>query len=167
LALGPTPPRALLGATCAPCHAVHAIEGSDRPLLWAARRSLTGNSEADRRCLGCHGPGGGAKRPDIFQHPEAAFASLKYATTQPIATDPAALFSCSTCHVQHGREIDGLGKLVAADGEGVIRAARPMVRDNVSQTICANCHGSDARRVFLYYHQPDKRALVKEMAQPP
>ena len=42
-----------------------------------------------------------------------------------------------------------------------------MVRDTVSQTVCVTCHGADARRVFLYYHQPDKRAIVKEMSMPP
>jgi len=168
LVAGPPAPRALSGPTCSPCHAVHAIEGSDRQLLWAARKSNYGNTEADQRCLGCHGPGGAAKQPKLFQHPDAAFASLKYATTQPIAKDAATLFSCTTCHLQHGSEVEGLAKLAAgADGDQFIRAARPMVRDDVTQNVCSICHGADARRVFLYYHQPEKRAVVKTITAAP
>jgi len=104
----------------------------------------------------------------MFEHPDAAFASLKYATTRPVADSVATLFSCSTCHLQHGREIEGLGNLaVSADRDKVIRAARPMVRDEISQTVCTTCHGADARRVFLYFHQPERRAVVKQLAIPP
>ena len=108
VAMGPTPPRSLFGPTCGPCHAVHAIEGSDRPRLWAARRTTFGNTDVDRRCLGCHGPGGGAKRPEIFQHPEAAFASLKYAVDQPVATDPVSLFPAPPATFSMGRKSTAL-----------------------------------------------------------
>ena len=164
---GPPAPRSLFGPACAPCHAVHAIETSERKLLWAAPRSRAGANESDQRCLGCHGPGGGAKKPEIFEHPAAAFASLRYAAGANAPTDPVTLFSCSTCHLPHGQELSGVEKVAASShGDAFIAAARPMVRDQVSQTICSVCHGADARRVFMYYHQPGQRGAAASLAAP-
>jgi predicted CXXCH cytochrome family protein len=156
--------------TCSPCHAVHAVQTSQRELLWTAAVSKQSTVDVDQHCLGCHGVGGSAKQPQLFQHPKAAFASLVYTAKpgQPAPqTDLAKLFSCATCHYTHGSEIPGIQQL-AAQGAGPVleAAARPMVRSGVAETYCRNCHGPDAPRVFLYYHQPERRAIVGFMAHP-
>src|SRR5208282_6871127 len=104
-------------------------------------------------------------------HPQAAFASLAFTAKpgqKPPETDMAKLFSCATCHYTHGSEIPGIQQIAAQGGGAALEAAaRPMVRSGIAENVCRNCHGADAPRVFLYYHQPQRRAVVGFMAHPP
>jgi predicted CXXCH cytochrome family protein len=158
-----------VGHACHPCHATHAVKGSEKSMLWAAKKKPNGATLSERLCLGCHGPGGGAKVPTIIRHPETALKKLTEATTQPTELQKklAAIdqITCSTCHLPHGREIITPTTSVAT--QPVLTAQRsaikPMLRPDVDREICATCHGFDSTRVYLYFHNPKKREAIKKL----
>ena len=96
-------------------------------------------------------------------HPTVVFSLLDSAA----AKLPAGMcmptqqsFPCGTCHLPHGSGSDDQKVLAAiattqpAELALQLRsAARPLLRPDVPRDICATCHGSDAQRVFLYYHR--------------
>lgn len=142
---------------CGPCHAVHAVKGSVRDLLWANKLSPEGRSPSEERCLGCHGPGGTATAPTIIRHPEGPLKAANWGDL--LGPDlksegiPAGQINCLTCHLPHGRA-DQQEQRVSQEQRA---AAKPMVRRRVAQRLCALCHGFDAIRRYLYYHFPEKR----------
>jgi len=151
---------------CLPCHATHALEGSSRKLLWATKTLPRGKTDSEKLCLGCHSTSGGAPVPTNFKHPETALKKITGATTRPteLQAKLAAIdqITCSTCHIPHGRELP-----IKEQGSRATRsrlaAAKPMLRPDVDRQICATCHGIDATRVYLYFHDPKKREQVKGM----
>lgn len=139
--------------TCAPCHAVHATATSSREMLWAVpirqvdvKMELT---DVEKRCLTCHGPGGTATQPTLIKHPKVSLPK----------GSGAGGITCETCHMPHGRAdlAAAPGSAVGPDAEVRRDALRPMLRPDSVKDSCAVCHGPDALRRYLYYHQPDKR----------
>jgi hypothetical protein len=158
-AMGSEKPSPAGQQTCGPCHAVHAVEGSRRPLLWAAKAGGWDVSDPEQRCLACHAPVSGSKRI-LVQHPADPVATLPWATTRP-ATPVTAEVRCGTCHVTHG----DAGAPVEVD-VSVRRAGRPMMRAGAARQ-CAYCHGASAPQLWLYWHDPAKRARVAVPAPVP
>jgi len=171
-------------SVCGPCHAVHAVEGSMRPGLWAVKLGNQGANDEENHCFGCHFATGPGKPVPAFRHPLAAFKSLKFAATPPAGLEKVSVddvrharleqlgvtgLTCSTCHTPHGVAVAGLGQALAGQGAAAgayLAAARPMLRPAIATDLCANCHGPDATRVFLYYHQPAKRQNLKKVMEP-
>jgi hypothetical protein len=138
---------------CAPCHATHAVKGSQPKLLWVAQEAGPLGANPDDRCLSCHASTQ-AGREIVVQHPVDPVRTLPWSTTRPSNPVPAEVH-CTTCHAPHGNPAaPGPHDLTAR------RAARPMVRGDVAQQ-CAFCHGQTASRLFLYWHEPPKRNKFK------
>ncbi|HTW95205.1 MAG TPA: cytochrome c3 family protein, partial [Tepidisphaeraceae bacterium] len=150
---------------CAPCHAVHAGDDTQRDKLWANKLDLDAVTPNEQRCLGCH-DGQSAPRPEIPAHPRVSFGLILW--KNPAATQPAYLptdqsIPCNVCHLPHGPTPDNAPNLPpAARGPYKI-----MLRPNVPQTLCATCHGPDAGRVMLYYHHAQERQDVQVLEEPP
>jgi cytochrome c len=141
-----------------------------KPLLWAARTDPRGRTPYEKLCMGCHSAEGGAVVPTVVRHPETALQKLVSSTTQPTELDNKLKLigeiSCSTCHVPHGREIDVRG-LSPAVARAMLSSKKPMLRPDVDREICSICHGIDSTRVYLYFHNPKKRAEVKRFILQP
>jgi predicted CXXCH cytochrome family protein len=149
---------------CGPCHAVHAVEGSTKSKMWAAKISEQGNSESAQRCLGCHGPDGTARKMEIVEHPEPLL--MEFVSRQwlqkilPVSEDhDGKEITCLTCHLPHGRIHTPVIQEETETGFDLhqTRAAKPMLRPDTANQLCAQCHGFDAARLYLYYHYPSKR----------
>jgi predicted CXXCH cytochrome family protein len=142
---------------CAPCHATHAVKGSQPKLLWVAQEESPLGANPDDRCLSCHASTQ-RDREIVVQHPVDPVRTLPWSTTRPSNPVPAEVH-CTTCHASHGDS----GAPVLHDLTAR-RAARPMVRADVASQ-CAYCHGQAASRLFLYWHQPPKRHNIKTPGQ--
>jgi hypothetical protein len=161
---------------CAPCHAVHAVDGSQRDKLWAARLDLSAVTPNERRCLGCHDDQT-ARRPLIPTHPSVVFGLLKW-TAAPSSHLPQYLptqqsIPCGVCHLPHGGKnaneipVPSAGTTLSPDQLISLRGAtKPMIRRSIAHNLCATCHGDDADRVFLYYHHPQERQDIKALQDP-
>ena len=135
--------------TCGPCHATHAVADSQKKLLWSAKDLGVEASNPDMRCVACHAadpPG----RQILVQHPAEPLRTLPWSTRRPSAPVSGDIH-CATCHVTHGEPSAHAVSDIAAR-----RAARPMLRPDVARR-CAFCHGSAAPRMFLYWHETDRR----------
>jgi hypothetical protein len=159
---------------CAPCHAVHAVDGSQRDKLWAGRLDLFAATPNEQRCLGCH-DGQTAKRPLIPSHPSVVFGLLKWSAPtssrlpQYLPTERS--IPCGVCHLPHGNnnsiQIGAAEALLSPQQLISIRGAtKPMMRPGVAHDLCATCHGEDADRVFLYYHHPQERQDIRVLQDP-
>lgn len=161
--------------SCRPCHSVHANPASvERHLLW--NRALLGSagdtrpnqhpnsdtsfkadSTDDAHCTACHGPSGTAQVPAVATHPEVPlFDPFRNSAQTGIRIfsdiglpDATGRITCRTCHLPHGRE-------PPPDTEHT-RAARLLLRPFLAPNVCTSCHGADALRRYLYFHDPQKR----------
>jgi predicted CXXCH cytochrome family protein len=141
---------------CGPCHATHAVERSERTLMWVAQAKGWDTSDADQRCLSCHDANPPGRRI-IVKHPSEPLATLPWSTTQP-SKPVAAEIRCSTCHVTHGEP-----SAHAVADLGARREARPMLRPDVDRQ-CAYCPGQAAPALLLHWHAPEKRAKVNPLS---
>lgn len=118
-------------------------------------------------CVACHVAGGPAKVPIRAVHPQIVSAALPAALTSgplPLVDEHGKFgtngqITCVTCHLPHGRELAPeemayFESLPTAQR----RAGRLMLRSFSPPNACTTCHGTDALRLFLYFHQPDRRA---------
>jgi predicted CXXCH cytochrome family protein len=143
--------------TCGPCHAVHAVDGSRRALLWATAATGWDTSDPDQRCLACHQTSAPGLRLALT-HPPEPVTTLPWSTTRPSQPAPADIH-CATCHVTHGEPTaPGLADLNAR------RAARPMLRPDVARQ-CAYCHGQAAPGLLLHWHAPEKRSRLSPLSE--
>ncbi len=145
-------------------------------------------------CLNCHGPGGKGKQAVLVNHPKVTLprradlaapppgaaqppaavqvrdlsAAPQPPTTQPQSDEQG--ITCRTCHLPHGRaDAEALLASAAVLGRAgaASPAAKPMLRPGAVQASCATCHGPDALRRYLYYHQPEKRRRTHFWVSPP
>lgn len=153
---------------CGPCHAVHADTSASGPppgLLSAKlEKAGTPTNPANQICSSCHREGGPAPAPAIATHPDVPmFAALqgdKRAGDLPLfgasgQLDPQGKIACKTCHTPHGRPMDAASVANMTPEER--RAMRSLVRPFLPPNVCTTCHGADALRRFLYFHDPDRR----------
>ncbi len=147
---------------CLPCHATHAVEGSVRKLLWAAKTSPSGTNDSEKACLGCH-DGKTAEQPTIFRHPETALLKIAQAATRPTEIESrlkmVGEITCSTCHLAHGREVPE-HEVPPELRRTRLSSVKPMLKPDVDRNLCANCHGIDSTRVYLYFHNAKKRSAA-------
>ena len=131
---------------CAPCHAVHAVEGSQKDKLWAGRLDISAATPNEQRCLGCHDDQT-ARRPAIPSHPSVEFGLLKWSATRPSSL-PQYLptersIPCGVCHLPHGNKNAVPAAVLAAGTNSspeqlvdLRGATKPMMRP-AWRTICA------------------------------
>ena len=175
---------------CLNCHNPHQPDQAPRIYAPVASRptdhtvALAKSEAVDRNtlCLSCHQNNGSAPMPEIASHPTVAMSTPETADTPalPLYDDagrmsPRGFIACQTCHIMHGHLPAPADKAGAArDKEfervlnlnGEVRSAmRLMLRPFGDTNICLDCHGKDALRRFLYFHDPQRRkGLEREAA---
>lgn len=158
--------------TCLPCHTPHGNPGNVRDtLLWpkslaAAGSPPPGMNTSDVYCGNCHNQAGPGALPLIASHPVVAmFNSVEKGSAGylPLYDEkgresPTGSLTCRTCHTPHGHlpDSDFLSTLKSLP-TGHARAARLMLKPFAPPNVCTTCHGADALRRFLYFHDPQRR----------
>jgi predicted CXXCH cytochrome family protein len=166
---------------CKPCHLVHAKAHSvEAKYLWPKQLAYPQDATPpvrvpDQPCRACHRTGGPVAPPAIATHPKADF----FNPTPPASAgflplfndrgeiDPQGSHACRTCHLTHGRTApapmpEGLGKA----SEREVRARQWHIRAFGSGNVCATCHGFDALRRFMYFHDAARRGGPIEKPPP-
>lgn len=163
---------------CQPCHLVHsAPQAIERRVLWPKRLGSHGDpttpplSMTDHYCLSCHRSGGPVEPPAIASHPDADMFNPIAPDTPGFLplfdeagrVDPAGSIGCRTCHLTHGRSApalvpDRLGTLSARE----LRARKWHIRTFAAENVCTTCHGFDALRRYVYFHDPSRRGSPAE-----
>jgi predicted CXXCH cytochrome family protein len=157
---------------CRPCHLVHADERAIvRPLLWSAPLAAQAtwsplDLAADRYCVCCHRGRGPAAVPPVSTHPTV----LMFNVTGPDQrgflplfgpadqVSPFGSLSCRTCHLAHGRGSPTALRLEAeAPGAAATQAGLWYLRTFTHESLCVNCHGVEALRRFLFFHDLQRR----------
>jgi predicted CXXCH cytochrome family protein len=159
--------------TCQPCHRVHgnraAVDGTG---LWSrdlceAAASSPERGRNDDRCRCCHRDGGPAPLPPAAAHPTVEMYNPERPGTPnhlPLfhgedVVDPRGEVRCQTCHLTHGRpEPLPLPEGLEVRSARELRARRWHIRPFVAPNVCTTCHGADALRRFMYFHDPVRRA---------
>jgi predicted CXXCH cytochrome family protein len=152
--------------TCGACHLVH--NGKNSYLLWA-RDLGAGENPAEAVCRSCHqkaGPAGG-KVPGIASHPsDMTFRNIGRDLEDrpgyfPLFTltdgkeTPNGQITCLSCHNGHQWRPGGESGENRHPEEG--DAGNSFLRNQSSDTICRDCHGSEALYRYLYFHDPIHR----------
>lgn len=163
-------------AVCGPCHVLHAQPGSLEPrYLWPAQfvpppttqPAATSTPElVDRHCTVCHREGGPVAPPAIATHPrvdmfnatrpgEPGYLPLFNARGE---VDPQGMHSCHTCHLTHGRQAPApVPENAQSITQRELRARQWHLRSFGAGAVCSTCHGTDALRRFMYFHDPARR----------
>lgn len=159
--------------SCKPCHAMHAPVGDTWGLMLSSRflpaagASIGDEVEGRLPCLACHHENGPAPVRAIASHPKVAMTNLygpEMPGYLPLYTidgreDAGGQVTCRTCHVSHGRP--DLLEQAKASTDNLTPSERHMMRMQVRTfappNLCTECHGPDARRKFLFFHDPQQR----------
>lgn len=168
---------------CLPCHTLHGHPQSVEPRnLWPVAMSgdmpAPGGSRTSHYCTGCHRPDGPVVMPAVSSHPEMpmfnplppespAFLPL---FNERDEVDPAGFITCRTCHLTHGRSDplpfpETMPNLPLRE----MRARQWHIRTFVGDNVCTVCHGQDALRRYIRFHDPQRRGgpLTRTSAPPP
>lgn len=151
---------------CGPCHAVHGDASRLGPQL-SALTAPAGSfaNAADEACASCHRQGGAAQPPAIASHPDVPMFAMAPGGMAsgglPLFgaggdVDPQGKIACKTCHTPHGRRTDA--DALAGMSPEERRAMRTLVRPFSPPNVCTTCHGTDALRRFLYFHDAERRS---------
>ncbi len=154
---------------CGPCHVVHGAPSDARYLWNDANTGLDaddGLAAANHYCVGCHRTDGPVSPPSIATHPDVAM----YNAIPPDAAGYLPLFdengevspngriACRTCHLTHGRTSPiGMPETNPSMSLRELRARQWHVRTLTGDNLCSTCHGFDALRRFLRFHDPIRR----------
>ena len=159
---------------CRPCHVLHAPpEALESRYMWPKtfepppEMQTAPTAIVDRHCVACHRSGGPVAPPAIATHPKADF----FNATKPDEpgylplfnargeVDPQGSHSCRTCHLTHGRATPALlPQDVRSIAPRELRARSWHLRSFGPGSVCTTCHGADALRRFMYFHDPVRRA---------
>ena len=168
---------------CRPCHLIHADpRTTETAALWpesltAAARAANA-SRANEHCVACHRDGGPVTPPAIAVHPDVPM----FNPVSPDApgflplyneagdVDPKGTIACRTCHLTHGRTDPLPMPLGLADTAS--REARARIwhlRSFGDNNVCTTCHGFDALRRLMYFHDAERRTgpIEGNTAPPP
>jgi predicted CXXCH cytochrome family protein len=173
---------------CGPCHQMHGLPDSMLPgRLWpkSLLAGQFGDSLADSHgadshpaagaramktvgdpfCTACHRVGGAAPAPAVATHPVVPLMQVAgMAGPLPLfdadgQVSASGSITCRTCHVPHGQLEAGLsGEALSKMGETQQRALRLQLRPFNTPNTCTSCHGADALRRFLYFHDARRRS---------
>jgi len=158
---------------CQPCHVMHADPTTiDPPGMWPkALSTWDGKDHVDQRpetrCTSCHREGGPVAPPAIAIHPKADMFN-PFTPDEPGylplwndrgEIDPKGHITCLTCHLTHGRTTPGA--LPAPTDANLTpreqRARQWHLRSFGPANVCSTCHGIDALRRIMYFHDPQRR----------
>ncbi len=136
--------------------------------------SIPAPSVANYYCVSCHREGGPVAAPAIASHPEADMFN-SYAPTTPGflplfneagEVDPKGSIACRTCHLTHGRSTPApMPANVSALNPREQRARKWHIRSFAAENVCTACHGFDALRRYMYFHDPQRRGGPIEETQ--
>jgi predicted CXXCH cytochrome family protein len=158
---------------CQPCHSVHGDPANTEPrFLWSrdldAEPTTTSPRFAPtRHCVACHRVDGPVAPPAIATHPAAdMFNPFQASDTGYLplfgadgTIDPSGNITCLTCHLTHGhatttpQDAKRFGELPPRER----RARQWHLRSFGPSSVCTTCHGSDALRRFMYFHDAARR----------
>ena len=156
---------------CRPCHVVHGKPDTVEPhLMWPKSLSVYPGSDKipviEHYCRTCHREGGPVAPPAIATHPDVQMFNPETPGSPgylPLFNergqeDPQGRISCTTCHLTHGRATAALvpavlGPLVPRE----MRARAWHIRTFTAMNVCTTCHGFDALRRFMYFHDAARR----------
>jgi len=152
--------------TCSACHIVH--NGNNAFLLWA-RDITTGQDPQEGLCRSCHQKAGPVKArvPDIASHPsDMTFRNIGHNIKDrpgyfPLFDPsdgkeiPNGQFTCTSCHNGHQWKPQPGAPANQHPEEG--DAGSSFLRNASIDTICRDCHGSQALYRYLYFHDPVNR----------
>ncbi len=159
---------------CGPCHVTHAApDGVEPGVLWPlaftpADMPSGPTVVADRHCLACHRENGPVAPPAVAWHPEVEMFNPDLPEAPgflPLFDEngnisPTGHIGCRTCHLTHGRSepapLPPEVALRAADRE--LRARQWHIRLFAPTNVCSTCHGVDALRRFIYFHDAARRS---------
>jgi hypothetical protein len=81
--------------------------------------------------------------------------------------DPSGQIACRTCHLTHGRH-DPLAVPLGLVGMETLelRARKWHIRAFGASNVCTSCHGTDALRRYMYFHDPQRRGGPIETRAP-
>jgi predicted CXXCH cytochrome family protein len=161
-----------------PCEACHVPHGARDTGLF--RATVDADSYHDAICLSCHAD---AKwkghTPTAAIHPRQISPQQKRVPVALVPVDdkgnmrmgcrtchnvhgrvdPNGQITCRTCHLSHGRTdlLRAMAGEPADSAEQDVTASKLQVRAFVPPNLCSQCHGAEARRRFLFFHDPVKR----------
>jgi len=164
--------------SCKPCHAMHASPDgnwgqmlSPRFLAESCKLVVDKEGAACLPCLACHHADGPAPVREIATHPQREMWNMiapdapGYLPLFNAAghVDPRGMVVCRTCHLSHGR-LDLLKRVAEKESlsHAEHSAIRTQLRPFVAPNICTECHGSEARARFLFFHDPGRRAFPRK-----
>ena len=163
--------------SCRPCHAMHANPDGAwgqmlSPRFLQESCDQVGATDDDcLPCLACHHADGPAPIRAVTTHPERRMFNIVAPDAPgylPLFNragdiDPAGHVVCRTCHLSHGR-LDLLERVAAAEdlSEAERSAIRTQVRPFTPPNICTECHGQQARALYLFFHDPQRRGEVRD-----
>lgn len=157
---------------CTPCHVTHADPQSiEDAHLWPKALNPEGARSplvhaADHYCLACHREDGPVAPPTVASHPEAQMFNISQPNelgylplfNEQGQLDAAGSIACQTCHLTHGRETPApLPEGITNVSERELRARQWHLRSFGPANVCATCHGADAIRRFIYFHDLARR----------
>ncbi len=157
---------------CKPCHVTHANpQGVEPRYLWprelrAPADALANVRESDHYCVSCHRTGGPVAPPAIATHPKVEMFNPidpQSAGYLPLYNDRGEIdaqgnHACRTCHLTHGRRDPAPLPADLKDvGQREVRARQWHIRSFVPGNVCTTCHGFDALRRFIYFHDATRR----------
>lgn len=170
--------------SCKPCHAMHAEPDDSWGEMLSPRFLVESGAHPDTRtallpCVACHRPDGPAPMHTAETHPRREMFNIFPSDAPgylPLFDEhgriqPDGQVACRTCHLSHGRE-DLLSHLAERGEvpESELNSMRMQLRPFVGPNICTECHGPEARPLFLFFHDPARRATLRDpahRAQPP
>jgi predicted CXXCH cytochrome family protein len=162
---------------CGSCHAAHGAP--QKQYMWAGPKAMavpsqwlksggTENNMIVSLCTGCHQKGGVAEKhvPRFGLHPDSFYSKAAERSADiarlhvPIYNDAGkrtagGAIVCATCHNPHQWDGQKMAKGPGTRDEGTI--ATSFLRPDLSQSVCAICHGSDALFKYLYFHNRPAR----------
>ena len=162
----------LAAESCGPCHRVHADPAQiEAGTLWPkdltpAQASSPLATAADVYCIACHREGGPVAPPPIATHPAVAMFNPDAPGLPgylPLfnlegRVDANGNHACRTCHLTHGRiQPAPVSEMVAGKSSREVRARMWHIRTFAATNVCTTCHGFDALRRFMYFHDPARR----------
>lgn len=160
-----------LSGPCGSCHLPH--NSDSEVLLWARKVPRTGD-RIEGLCRSCHAPNAPAetKTPAIASHPQDMVFSNTgrhrpgqfdyFPLFDPASAEPVlnGSMTCASCHDTHRWSPTAQPTESSQNAEG--DAADSFLRNHSYNTICIDCHGPEALKRYLYFHDPEKRRSVAE-----
>lgn len=155
---------------CQPCHVTHApadaVQAYLRPAAWLKKPIPEEVPVSDRDCYVCHTPDGEVPLPRAVSHPQLVMTNLTPPDNPAFLplfnaageVDRKGQIGCKTCHLTHGRTQSlPLPEHMIELNPREARAREWHLREFRVGNVCTTCHGEDALRRFMYYHQPSRR----------